>query len=261
VQGTYIWAISPPSTIGSSINEEGIFNAGENTTDSNIVEIVKLTDIAHENKSATAMVTIKLNENISSNCKVKINPSSATVSSVDTLTLIAHTVGDECESDDYEWLVESMIGSVIDQEGNYSAGRNDTESKMTDFITVVDHANGDIKRTAIITVEMEMGQKEFTVIPDTLLGSRWIFLPYFLLIIGEDTRFDLSSNISFTPEEDILKLWHMGFGDILIALVFLYPDPQEDTITITISTGGKVATGELRVESFSFPSIERLLWQ
>ena len=62
VEGTYSWEIVSGSTIGSTIDDDGLFAAGDNTTDFEIEETVKVTDTAHEDKSATATVSIKVKE-------------------------------------------------------------------------------------------------------------------------------------------------------------------------------------------------------
>jgi len=254
VEGSYSWEIVNGSTIGSTIDESGLFTAGDNTTESEIEETVRVTDITHQNKSATARVTVN-KEDHPPECEVRINPSLATVSSGDTLTLSADTIGDECKPGVYEWSIDTEIESTIDQEGNYTAGINDTGSQITDIITVVDHANADISSSADIKVESEGTGKIVNVFPPVLRGSRWIPLPYFLLIIGEDTNFNLSSTISF-ESEDILKLARLGFGDILLALVLLKASPQEGAVNFTISTKGENVTGEITIELLPQPFTE-----
>ena len=254
VGGNYTWEIVPESTIGSVIDENGLFTAGANTTESVVDETVKVTDTAHENKFATAIVAVNIKETPPPECEVKINPSSATVFSGDILTLTASTIGEECNPGDYEWSITATeIESTIDQEGNYTAGSNDTGSQVTDTITVVDHANGDISESAVIVVESEELVKNVTVFPPVLLGSRWIPLPYMLLISGEDTNFNLRSTISFEPAEDILKLFQFGFGKVMFVMVFLGANPQEGAVNIIITTGGEVAVGEIAIELLPSP--------
>ncbi|KPJ56139.1 MAG: hypothetical protein AMJ42_05710 [Deltaproteobacteria bacterium DG_8] len=167
---------------------------------------------------------------------------------------MANTTGEGCEIGDYEWsIVDSDIGSVIDQEGNYSAGINNTGSQVTDVIKVVDHANSDIYTTATIIVEDEGGGKIVAIFPKTLLGSRWIPLPYLLLVFGENTNFEPSSTIEFEPDDDIIKLGHLGFDNIFLALILLIKCPHEGTVSIAISTEGKVVTGELSIKTLPRP--------
>ena len=247
IEGNYDWEIDPASTIGSEIDDEGLFTAGDNATDSEINKTVKVTDTAHENKSATATVTIKVKKEPAPECEVVINPSSATVSSRSTLALGSETTGDGCKPGDYEWLIESEIGSVIDQEGNYSAGVNNTGSQTTDVITVVDHANANISGSASIMIE----SKITSVFPNTILGSRWIPLPYFLLILGEDTKLKPSSTIIFEPDDDILKIAQIKLFNSFLVIVLVNADPQEGPVAVTISSGEEVITGEVTIELLS----------
>jgi hypothetical protein len=256
VEGTYSWEIVPVSAIGSSIDGDGLFAAGENAAAASIEETVKVTDTAHQNKSATATVIIKVKEPPLPGCEVRINPAPATVASGDMLTFTAQTIGDDCETSDFDWSVDSDIGSAIDGEGNYTAGSNKTESPVTDTVTVVDRANGDFSADATIDVEAEDVQKTVAILPDMLLGSRWIPLPYLLLISGEDVVFDLSSTISFEPGKDIFGLGGLGFGDIYLALILLGANPDEGTVAVSISTEGEVVSGEITIGLFPAPFSE-----
>jgi hypothetical protein len=251
VSGLYGWEIVNGSTIGSTIDDEGLFSAGDNTMGTDIEETVKVTDTDHDNQSATATVTVKVKK-ISPECEVSVNPSSATVASGDSLTLSASTIGDDCESGDYEWSISTDIESMIDQEGNYTAGLNSTGSQTTDVITVVDHANSDISGSATINVESEAVVKDLSVFPSTLLGSRWIPLPYLLLILGEDTNFNLQSTVTFEPAEYIVKLFHFGFGRVMYVMVWLRANPDEGAVSISIDTEGEVTTGEFTLQLLPF---------
>ena len=249
VGGSYTWKIVSGSTIGSTIDKDGLFTAGENTTGSDINETVRVTDTDHDNKSATASVTIKFKEQPLPECEVRINPSAATVCSTETIVMEAETTGDEgCLTGDYEWSIDSEIESVIDQEGNYTAGINGTGSDATDVIAVVDNANYDISDSATITVQSKIA----SVLPDTLLGSRWVPLFYFLLITIEDADFDPGSTISFEPADDILPLGQIVLGKVMIAMVILTANPQEGTVDIIINTGGEIVTGELTIGLLPF---------
>jgi len=246
VEGTYNWEIVPGSVIGSSIDGNGLFMAGENSTDSPIEENVTVTDTAHENKTATADVTVKIKKVISG-CEVAVNPSAATVSSRDTVMLSANTLGDDCMPGEYEWSLESAIGSTVDQEGNYIAGTNDTGSQVNDVVTVVDHANDAISGTATITVESEGTVNHLSIVPSTLLGFRWTPWLHILMMRGENAGFNLRSRISFEPGEDIIQLFHFGFGDSMVAFIILRADPQEGPVQVTVSTGEDTVTGGLTI--------------
>ena len=59
----------------------------------------------------------------------------------------------DCNDPDYEWSVESTIGSNCDHYGNYTAGINPERlNPVTDTILVVDHANDGIFAEASVTV-------------------------------------------------------------------------------------------------------------
>ena len=171
----------------------------------------------------------------------------------DILTLVADSIGVECSPGDYEWSVATEIGSVVDQVGKYTAGINNTGSQADDVIMVVDHANADIGGSATITVESKGTGKHVSVFPTNLLGLRWIPLSYVLLIVGDDTNFGLRSTISFDPGEDIVKLFHVGFGNMMFAVIILRANPQDGTIAVTINTDGEIATGELTIKVLSLP--------
>jgi hypothetical protein len=248
VEGSYWWEIVPESTIGSAVTQSGLFTAGENTSGSDIEETVMVTDTAHENKSATAVVTVKLKEQPPPECEVRINPSSATVTSGENLALSAHTIGDEgCAPGEYEWLINTQIGSTVNQEGYYTSGNNTTGTQATDTITVVDHANLDISGTATIRIDPEEIAKSINVFPEVLLGSHWIPFPYLLIVTSEDAMFELTSQVSFEPGDDITPLLQVGFGNIFFTLVILNANPDEGTVTVTISTGEEIASGEISI--------------
>ena len=58
-----------------------------------------------------------------------------------------------CKVPDYEWSVETTIGSTIDQSGKYIAGINSVIVNNTkDMVSVVDHANDAITAEATVTV-------------------------------------------------------------------------------------------------------------
>lgn len=58
-----------------------------------------------------------------------------------------------CNDPDYEWLLQSNIGSTCDQHGKYTAGSLlETPKPALDSITVIDHANGDMSAQASVRV-------------------------------------------------------------------------------------------------------------
>jgi hypothetical protein len=84
-------------------------------------------------------------------CEISINPTTTEVVSGGSMSFTVATEGD-CEEPNYEWSVESTIGSNIDQNGTYTAGINfDMVNKATDIVKVEDKANG-ISAEATVTV-------------------------------------------------------------------------------------------------------------
>ena len=67
-----------------------------------------------------------------------------------TFTVLPH--GD-CNDADYQWSLETTIGSSCDQYGNYTAGINpDILNPVADTILLVDHANDGISVEVSVTV-------------------------------------------------------------------------------------------------------------
>ena len=84
-------------------------------------------------------------------CTIILDPKTVKVKSEDSVSFTVYTSGD-CSDPDYEWSVESDIGSVVDQNGNYVAGTNDAPfNKAIDVVMVDDHAN-DTDAVATVTV-------------------------------------------------------------------------------------------------------------
>lgn len=88
-------------------------------------------------------------EESASTCEVTIIPDSTIVNFGETLQFSASTTCNEADvSGDYIWDVTSSIGSIIDENGLYTAGT----AEGLDIVTVLDIANGDVKNTAQVTV-------------------------------------------------------------------------------------------------------------
>ncbi len=88
----------------------------------------------------------------SSGCSIEIEPQSEQVVSKQSLGFTVLSHGD-CNDADYEWSVESTIGSSCDHYGNYTAGTNpDRLIPAADTILVVDHANDALTAEASVTV-------------------------------------------------------------------------------------------------------------
>ncbi len=150
-EGKYTWKIVPPSTIGSSIDENGLFSVGSNTADFNILETVVVTDTFHEKITSTASVIINTRETIPAGCELSINLLSATVFPGDVIRFFANNSGGKCKKGSFQWKVNSKIDSRISAKGIYTAGNNDTGSSVIDFIIAKDIANKTGK-SAMVTV-------------------------------------------------------------------------------------------------------------
>ena len=151
VEGNYSYEIIPPSPIGSLIDEEGVFTAGINTSPSNIEETIKVTDTANENATAFVLIIVAGRKQPSSACELSISPLSATLSPEDSITFSAKTLGKKCSEGLYEWKVNSKIGSSINAQGLYKAGKNSSSTPALDIIMVTDTVNR-VSTDAIIKV-------------------------------------------------------------------------------------------------------------
>jgi uncharacterized protein YkwD len=88
----------------------------------------------------------------SSGCFLEIEPQSEQVVSKQSLTFTVLPHGD-CNDADYQWSLETTIGSSCDQYGNYTAGINpDILNPVADTILLVDHANDGISVEVSVTV-------------------------------------------------------------------------------------------------------------
>ena len=86
-------------------------------------------------------------------CAISVDPETAEVVSGQTVSFAVTAEGD-CGTPNYEWSVESTIGSKVEN-GTYTAGLNlDMAHAATDVVKVVDHGNGDISAEATIAVSL-----------------------------------------------------------------------------------------------------------
>ena len=118
VDGNYSYKITPPSSIGSAIDDDGLFTAGTNTSSSNIEETIQVTDIANKNATAFVLIIIAGRKQPSSGCELFISPSSATLSSENSMHFRAYNSEERCQEGLYKWKVNSKIGSSINKQGS-----------------------------------------------------------------------------------------------------------------------------------------------
>ena len=151
VKGIYKWELISASPIGSTINENGLFTAGNNNSDYTIKGIARVTDALHENSEATVTITINIKKPSPIGCELSISPSSVTLFPGDTLTFSARNFGERCAEGSYKWKILSKMDSHISRKGLYTAGNNESGDSAFDILIVEDTIN-DIKADAMITV-------------------------------------------------------------------------------------------------------------
>jgi len=128
----------------------------ENYDSDSSVEVLAGEDTNHDILMSPVSTTTS-SEN--GECTVIIDPKTKKVKSGDSVSFTVYTNGN-CSAPDYEWSVESDIGSIIDQNGNYVAGTNDAIfNKAIDVVMVDDNAN-DTKAAATVTVSRRCISKQ-----------------------------------------------------------------------------------------------------
>ena len=154
VEGNYRYRITPPSSIGSTVSNDGQFTAGTNTSSSDIDETIEVTDTANENATATVVIVVAGRQQPSSGCELSISPLTATLSPENSIAFEAHNSGTECREGRYEWKVNSKIGSRINAQGFYQAGKHQGINPALDIIMVTDTIN-EVNADVIVTVLSE----------------------------------------------------------------------------------------------------------
>ena len=113
-------------------------------------------------------------------CEIAILPQIATATSGQSLHLTITSAGD-CEEPAYEWAVESLVGSAVDQDGHYAAGINDDcSSPVEDLVTVIDSASG-ISATAAVAVSCA---RIAHMIPRAVLSSPLFPMPVLFAVLA-----------------------------------------------------------------------------
>jgi len=236
VEGSnYLWEVE--STLGSSIDENtGLYTAGDNNTDDDVTDTILVTDTANGNVTATASVTVE--EKVTPPvCDTVIEPSVSTIDSEESLTFTATTEGEGCLEPDYTWDIDTEIHSEItftpgSSTCYYQAGSNKTGVILTDTITVIDNANG----TSTNTMVNVLYGRIVRVLPDALFHSRWIPLPHFMIIIGENTRFNATSHPVFIPDDSITIIGHIASNNLMCVLLLLSPNPEGGFVDLEVTT-------------------------
>lgn len=253
LEGDYTWEIDPASTIGSTINgngDNGLFTAGDNNTDSDIEETIKVTDNAHESKTVEAIITIVEKEE-TGGCIVTISPLAASVYPDDNLILDAITVGN-CDTPLYQWSLDSDTNSTIkfdDVQCEYTAGENYYADLLTDVIKVNDTVNESIAEAEITIVG-----EGIRISPDTVWKC-WIPLSYLLVIeSGDKLQFNWGTTVGYKPSEAVFSLitlrWDESYiWDFILVMPSWLAGEEDETITVTVTNeAGEVVKGAFEIK-------------
>ncbi len=94
-----------------------------------------------------------------------------------------------------------------------------------------------------------------TVIPQRIMQSHWIPLPFFLSIRGTNTHFSEASKVTFTPPS-IMPLYFVINQETLFCMGLMMPawltGPLGESIEVSVKTGLEVVAGELDLRSLPF---------
>lgn len=76
------------------------------------------------------------------------------------------------------------------------------------------------------------------VVPGRIAGNRMKSTIHPILVIGDSTKFNLSSRLNFNPRDEIECLWQAGFGNYLFAVIRVPAAPPLGFADINIFTDG-----------------------
>ena len=245
LDGEYNWKVD--STIGSTIDENGVYTAGEEEGR----DTVTVTDTANGNITAAAEVVVCVP-------LVSISPNGATLKFGEAEAFTATTTcGGSTVSGTYNWYA---TGGNLDTTGGgtvvYTAGT--TEGSYA--VTVTDTPNS---ATASVTVVVESG---LTIVPATVPRSRWIVLPVLMTIEGEGTSFapfsifnGEYSVVTFDPATSVLALPPLVLNaERIWQLILVMPSwltgiwNESEIVTVTVTTGTEKVSGNLTIEMLPF---------
>ena len=181
-------------------------------------------------------------------CAISLEPGTTALVSEQSLNFSINKTAD-CGDSDYEWSVQSEIGSAIDQNGTFAAGINtDCLQEVTDIIKVIDSAN-DISAEAIVTVSCDRIKQVINISnplwifsPSDIYSSHWLALPRILLIFAEQGNFGPNSSLNFEPAGSITTLFNIGRNNSMIALVRVAPNSQEGPYRASVTTDSHLVT-------------------
>jgi len=99
------------------------------------------------------------------------------------------------------------------------------------------------------------------VSPDPMWKSRWVSLPYLLVIEGTGTHFEcFNTKLSFEPPEVIFPFFPVIWGELYIwDIVWVMPGwlagLEDQTVTVTVATDNEVVEGDFMIKLLPAPLI------
>jgi YVTN family beta-propeller protein len=181
----YLWEITTP--IGSSLTQAGVYAAGLNDTGSDRLDVITVTDTANGDIATVANVTVTAEAQGA--YTVEITPDEMTLVSLENLQFTAQTflVGDPAplpeEDCSYQWEISppSIIGSIVDTSGLYTAGTNYTGNLLTETVLVSDIAHNDASAKAAVTVLVRASSIPYLILPP---GGPLLQVSYRMFSVG-----------------------------------------------------------------------------
>jgi len=135
---------STSSASSSTTTSTGLPSSTSSSSSSTITPALTTTTSMQSTSTSAPFTT-----SIPRECSISIAPHWQRAVSLQSITFTARSSG-LCNDPDYEWTLESSIGSTCDQNGHYIAGSNSTTA--LDIITVIDHANSGISARVFVKV-------------------------------------------------------------------------------------------------------------
>jgi hypothetical protein len=135
---------STSSASSSTTTSTGLPASTSSSSSSTITPAITTTTSMQSTSTSAPFTT-----SIPRECSISIAPSWQRAVSLQSITFTVRSSG-FCNDPDYEWTLESSIGSTCDQNGHYIAGSDSTTA--LDIITVIDHANSGISARVFVKV-------------------------------------------------------------------------------------------------------------
>ncbi len=135
---------STSSASSSTTTSTGLPTSTSSSSSSTITPAITTTTSIQSTSTSAPFTT-----SIPRECSIRIAPPWQRAVSLQSITFTVRSSG-LCNDPDYEWTLESSIGSTCDQNGHYIAGSNITTA--LDIITVIDHANNGISVRVFVKV-------------------------------------------------------------------------------------------------------------